>query len=339
MRKKCFRAPVRVRSLHRSNELRLVLLLLGLFLAAVPLAPSSVHGLQRALGNTGPGSIRNQTGIEMVWIPAGSFAMGSTDSELQAAFENAKEANPNAKLDGFSGEVPRHRVTIRKGFYMGKYEVTQGQWQAVMGTTVEQQRARAGPTWSLTGAGDDYPMDFVNWNEAQEFIEKLNAMNDGYRYRLPTEAEWEYAARAGTTTSFAFGDSLSSDQANFDGNYPYGGARKGVYRHGTVRQEVFNRTPGACSTCMATSTNGARMTITTITAERRLTGARGWVAVTAGCCAAVRMAATLPICAPPCATGSHRVLAAAVSAFVWSRSRGLHSRDERPHCATGSAAD
>ena len=149
--------------------------------------------------------------------------MGSTDAEIQAAYEDSKRASPQyAKLDWFTGEKPRHQVAIPKGFYIGKDEVTQGQWKAVMGTTVQQQLEKAGPTLSLVGEqGDHYPMFLVNWNEAQDFVEKLNAMDDGYRYRLPTEAEWEYAARAGTTTAFAFGDTLRSDQANFGGNHPY----------------------------------------------------------------------------------------------------------------------
>jgi formylglycine-generating enzyme required for sulfatase activity len=191
----------------------------------------TAQGPQRTRPNAAPKSIRNQMGIEMVWIPAGSFTMGSTDAQIQAAYADAKNAFPeNAKLEWFSGEKPRHQVTIREGFYMGIYEVTQAQWRAVMGTTLQQQVEKAGPMWSLTGLtsrveqGDNYPMVFVSWNEAQEFTEKLNAMKDGYLYRLPAEAEWEYACRAGTTTEFAFGDSLSSDQAAFDGSHPYGGA-------------------------------------------------------------------------------------------------------------------
>jgi formylglycine-generating enzyme required for sulfatase activity len=192
--------------------------------AAFAQRPSSAQGPQLPRPNAGPKSFRNQMGIEMVWIPAGSFSMGSTDAEVRAAYDDTKTFNPQAQLDWFQ-ELPRHQVTIRNGFYMGKYEVTQGQWRAVMGTTVEQQVEKAGPSWSSRGeTGDNYPMYYVSWNEAQDFIEKLNAMNDGYLYRLPTEAEWEYACRAGTTTAFAFGNSLSSDQANVEG----------VHRKGTM---------------------------------------------------------------------------------------------------------
>jgi len=144
--------------------------------------------------------VQNKFGIEFVWIPPGSFMMGG---------------------NGIA-DAPVHRVKINRGFYMGRYEVTQGQWQAAMGTHGSMFK------------GEDLPVDSVSWNRAQEFIERLNQMNDGYIYRLPSEAEWEYACRAGTTTRYAFGDSLSSDQANFNGNYPDGGATKGVYRKKTT---------------------------------------------------------------------------------------------------------
>jgi formylglycine-generating enzyme required for sulfatase activity len=145
--------------------------------------------------------------MEFVSIPKGSFMMGTETTDWR-----------DWSLK------PVHRVTINYSIYMGKYEVTQVQWAAVMGSR---------PSWSsLPGfICDQCPMFQVSWNDAQEFIRKLNEMNDGYTYRLPSEAEWEYACRAGTTTAFAFGNSISSKQANFDGNYPYGGAAKGVYRH------------------------------------------------------------------------------------------------------------
>lgn len=106
--------------------------------------------------------------IELVRIPAGSFMMGSTGVE------------PNEK--------PAHQVTINYSFYMGKYEVTQAQWQSVMGNN---------PSY-FKNCGN-CPIEQVSWDDAQNFIRKLNQMNDGYTYRLPTEAEWEYACRAGTT--------------------------------------------------------------------------------------------------------------------------------------------
>src|SRR5215471_18601532 len=137
-------------------------------------------------GNPGPGisgtqatMVRNRIGMELVWIPAGSFVMGSTT--------------------GQSDQKPPHRVTINYSFLMGKYEVTQAQWQAIMGRSLREERDRRNPKWATAGEGDTYPIYFVNWYEAQEFIQKLNQLNDGYVYRLPTEAEWEYACRAGAT--------------------------------------------------------------------------------------------------------------------------------------------
>jgi formylglycine-generating enzyme required for sulfatase activity len=131
-------------------------------------------------------------GMELVYVPAGTFMMGSTDAEAQAAVEEAKRVNDNAKLEWFSREEPKHQVTIREGFYMGKYVVTQAQWQKVMGSNPSDFKDC-----------DQCPVEEVSWNDAQEFIRKLNAMSDGFVYRLPTEAEWEYAGRAGTTGEYA----------------------------------------------------------------------------------------------------------------------------------------
>ncbi|MBA2732129.1 MAG: SUMF1/EgtB/PvdO family nonheme iron enzyme [Acidobacteria bacterium] len=116
-------------------------------------------------------SVTNGIGMEFVYVPAGSFMMGSENGEAY--------------------EKPVHQVTIREGFYMGKYEVTQAQWQQVMGNNPSNFK------------GDNLPVETVSWDDAQEFIRKLNAQNDGYRYRLPSEAEWEYACRAGTTGDYA----------------------------------------------------------------------------------------------------------------------------------------
>ena len=144
--------------------------------AAKP-APATPAGGGAATNTTGaarPASpkpvVTTRIGMELVYVPAGSFMMGSK------------------KL---SNEMPVHEVTISKGFYMGRYEVTQEQWQKVM---------RTNPS-SLEG--DNLPVENVSWLDTQEFIRKLNEMNDGYTYRLPTEAEWEYACRAGTTGDYA----------------------------------------------------------------------------------------------------------------------------------------
>ncbi|ETA69249.1 hypothetical protein MettiDRAFT_2744 [Methanolobus tindarius DSM 2278] len=118
--------------------------------------------------------ISNSIGMDLVLIPSGNFYMGS-DSTPLVAFDD-----------------PAHEVSIENSFYMGKYEVTQAQWKAVMGTSPSLFE------------GDELPVEQVSWYDAQEFISKLNEMENTDRYRLPTEAEWEYACKAGNDTDFSF---------------------------------------------------------------------------------------------------------------------------------------
>jgi formylglycine-generating enzyme required for sulfatase activity len=144
-------------------------------------------------------------GMEMIKVSPGEFLMGSPESERD---RNADEV--------------QHRVRLTEPFWLGKYPVTQKQWKAVMGNNPSESR------------GYNLPVENVSWEGAMEFCRRLTEMErkagrlpGGLAYSLPTEAQWEYACRAGTTTATAFGDSLSSLEANFDGNYPYGGARRG----------------------------------------------------------------------------------------------------------------
>ncbi len=155
-----------------------------------------------------PKTISGPHGMEFVLIKAGSFMMGSPKDE------------PGAQ----ENEWPQHKVKITKDFFMQTTEVTQGQWKAVMGDNPS----------SFKECGDDCPVERVSWNDVQRFIERLNVRGGEKVYRLPTEAEWEYAARAGTTTPFAFGDCLSTDEANYDGNYPLQGCPEGEYRKKTI---------------------------------------------------------------------------------------------------------
>jgi len=124
--------------------------------------------------------------MEFVKVSAGEFMMGCSmgDTMCDAAIDFFKTMN----LGPFK-ETPAHMVKISKPFEIGKYVVTQGQWQTVMGS--------ASP--STFQKGDNYPAENVSWNQVQDFVTKINSQNDGFKYRLPTEAEWEYAARAGTT--------------------------------------------------------------------------------------------------------------------------------------------
>ena len=135
--------------------------------------------------------VKNQMGMAFVYVPPGKFMMGSTDEGLQRAFEDARRQNTDARLEWFKAERPQHPVTIIEGFYIGQYEVTRAQWMAVTGKKP-----------SLSNDCDQCPMDDVSWDDAEDFIRKMNALNDGYNYRLPTEAEWEYACRAGTTGDY-----------------------------------------------------------------------------------------------------------------------------------------
>ncbi|RJP18416.1 MAG: hypothetical protein C4527_29220, partial [Candidatus Omnitrophota bacterium] len=142
-----------------------------------------------------PGLSANAKPLEMVLIPAGTFTMGS----------------PSSEKDRDNDEGPQHQVTISKPFYLGKYEVTQAQWQAVMGTNPAKDY----------GVGNDYPVYNVSWNDCQEFIKKINGLKQG-EFHLPTEAEWEYSCRAGTTTRFYWGNDLNyteiKDYAWYYGN-------------------------------------------------------------------------------------------------------------------------
>lgn len=134
--------------------------------------------------------------LEMALIPAGTFMMGSPDTEQKR----------------YSHEGPQHQVTITKPFYMGKYEITQAQWKAVMGNNPS------------TYKGNNLPVDTVSWEDCQTFIQKLNGLGQG-TFRLSTEAEWEYACRAGSTTAFYWGeDSSFTEIANYAwyGDYPNG---------------------------------------------------------------------------------------------------------------------
>jgi formylglycine-generating enzyme required for sulfatase activity len=140
-------------------------------------------------------TFKNSIGMEFIKIPNGSFMMGSENGE--------------------SDEKPVHRVTISNGFWMGKTEVTQGQWKAVMGNNPS----------SFNNCGDNCPVENVSWEDVQNYLRKLNARDEG-KYRLPTEAEWEYACRAGSTTRYSYGDGES-----YLGNYAWYSANSGGKSH------------------------------------------------------------------------------------------------------------
>ncbi len=163
-----------------------------------------------------PKEITNSIGMKLVLIPAGKFMMGSPKDE-DGRYDNWEE---------------QHEVEITKPFYLGVYTVTQAEYQKIMGKNPSYFSAQGDGKDKVVGLDTSrFPVDQVSWDEAVEFCRKLSEMPEekkaGRTYRLPTEAEWEYACRAGTTTPFHYGKSLSSKQANFLGDFPYGDAEKG----------------------------------------------------------------------------------------------------------------
>ena len=171
---------------------------------------SQASDSSKILTETLPGNIK----LEMVKIPAGSFLMGTEEAEV---IRLCKEY----KTDHYKCEMPQHRVNLKE-FYLGKYLVTQEQYQAIMGTNPSDFKYNP-----------KNPVENITWNDAQAFCQKLKDKTKKH-YRLPSEAEWEYACRAGTTTSFYFGETIATDQANYDGNYTFGKGKKGVYRKKTT---------------------------------------------------------------------------------------------------------
>jgi formylglycine-generating enzyme required for sulfatase activity len=153
-------------------------------------------------------SLGNGPVLEMAIIPGGAFLMGSRQGE------------------GYDDERPQHHVRLAP-FLMSKYPVTQEQWQAVM---------KWSPPYRCKGL--KRPVDRVSWNNAREFCERLSKKT-GRVYRLPSEAEWEYACRAGATTPFYFGETITTDLANYVGEHTYRAEPKGVYRHEATEVGIF----------------------------------------------------------------------------------------------------
>ena len=142
--------------------------------------------------------------LEMVYIPGGSFMMGAPDDEIGC----------------FPREMPQHQVTV-SSFFFGKYPVTQEQWDAVMGDNPSRFR------------GEKRPVEMIAHDDALQFCEKLSARHDRL-YRLPSEAEWEYACRAGSVTPFHFGSAITSELANYDATHSYASEPTGEYRGETT---------------------------------------------------------------------------------------------------------
>lgn len=164
------------------------------WLAAALLAGGAYGWAQEGAG--GPRAAAS-VALELVWIPPGEFTMGS----------------PVMEENRLSNEGPQTPVTLTRGFWMGKFEVTQGQWEELMRTSARKQRDKSNPRWQMAGEGREFPVYFVNYLEAVEFCRQLTErerpnLPAGYVYRLPTEAEWEYGARAGGTNLYPGGDQV-----------------------------------------------------------------------------------------------------------------------------------
>ncbi|QQS55817.1 MAG: formylglycine-generating enzyme family protein [Candidatus Competibacteraceae bacterium] len=176
-----------------------------------PLKPFTVFQDRLRDGTEGPA---------MIVISAGEFWMGSPESEV-----------------GRDSDERRHRVKIEQPFAIGQYAVTFDEYDRFCVATGRELPKDFG--W---GRGNRPVID-VNWHDAVDYTEWLSAQT-GQAYRLPTEAEWEYAARAGTETAFWWGNSITTDQANYNGNYTYGShGRKGIYREKTVPVDQFQPNP------------------------------------------------------------------------------------------------
>ncbi len=179
MRSAWGRRSMLLRAVHHGCVLRFA----GLVLTAMAVACASDNRSSAPLESwTEPG-----TGMRFALVPAGSFLMGSPVGEA-----------------GREAQERLHAVTLTRSFWLGLFEVTQGEWRAVTGTE---------PSWFNGDA--TRPVENVTWLEIQDFLDRLSARSPGNRFRLPTEAEWEYACRAGTTTAFASGHSLDHNAANF----------------------------------------------------------------------------------------------------------------------------
>ena len=157
--------------------------------------------------------IAENINLEMVYVPSGSFTMGSSLEEASS----------------LSRERPQHLVNV-PAFLMGKYPITQAQYESVMGSNPSRFKDKPD--------SPSRPVEQVSWEDAQEFCKKLSELT-GREYRLPSEAQWEYACRAGTTTPFHFGETISTKVANYNGEYVYGMDEKGENRKQTTPVDYF----------------------------------------------------------------------------------------------------
>jgi formylglycine-generating enzyme required for sulfatase activity len=175
-------------------------------------------------------------GPELVLLPTGRFQMGSPEHERRLAMAAGSQKG------WLSRELPQHWVGIDRPIAMGRHPVTVAEWRAFVRATGWRQSGEV--DWEAPGfpQTDVHPVVGVNWYDAQDYLRWLTEAT-GRNYRLPSEAEWEYACRAGTRTAFSFGDTISTGQANYDGNFTYNGGARGEYRRGTTPAGMFPPNP------------------------------------------------------------------------------------------------
>jgi formylglycine-generating enzyme required for sulfatase activity len=175
-------------------------------------------------------------GPDLVLIPTGRFKMGSTEHEHQVAVK------AGAQKTWLDRELPAHWVGIEHSFALGRYPVTVGEWKAFVQATGWQSKLDV--DWLDPGFAQDdrHPVVCVSWHDAQLYLHWLSEKT-GQQYRLPSEAEWEYACRAGSHTAFSFGDAITPEHANYDGHFTYNDGPKGISRGGTTRVGSYQPNP------------------------------------------------------------------------------------------------
>jgi formylglycine-generating enzyme required for sulfatase activity len=198
-------------------------------LAASPVADANGVLRDRFLDGTGKGP-------DLVLIPTGRFQMGSTEYEHSIALKAGSQPSQLAK------ELPAHWVGIERSFALGRFPVTVREWRQFVHATGWESKLDV--SWSDPGfkQTDDHPVVCVSWDDAQLYVQWLSGKT-GQVYRLPSEAEWEYACRAGTHTAFSFGDEISTEHANYDGHFTYNHGARGESRGGTTAVNTFQPNP------------------------------------------------------------------------------------------------
>jgi formylglycine-generating enzyme required for sulfatase activity len=176
------------------------------------------------------------SGPSLVLIPTGRFQMGSHEHERKIAMA------AGAQKRWLERETPQRWVGIERPFAMGRYPVTVGEWRVFVQATGWEPTGEV--NWLEPGfpQTDAHPVVGVSWHDAQRYVAWLSVAT-GKRYRLPSEAEWEYACRAGTRSAFSFGDTISPEQANYDGSFTYNGGPRGACRGGTTPTGMFPPNP------------------------------------------------------------------------------------------------